>query len=152
SASAHRPRARSGRGTACVAGSFPLYARARGTICASTRAGTRSNALEMRSKMRGARRCMTRGVRVHRPSAVLIAAALAGALACARTPAPRAMREPDSTDVDDPSALLSEPHHAEGALAEVTFSVKGKVADRYRQALERALLRAGMKVAEEGQT
>jgi len=95
---------------------------------------------------------MTKGVRVHRPSACVVAAALVGVLACDLTPAPRAMREPDSTDVDDPSALMSEPHHAEGALAEVTFSVKGKVADRYRQALERALLRAGMKVAEEGQT
>jgi len=34
----------------------------------------------------------------------------------------------------------------------VTVSVRGKAADRYRQALERALDRAGVKVAEQGAT
>jgi hypothetical protein len=87
------------------------------------------------------------------PALVGLASIAGGAIAaCDLTPPPRAMREPDSVDEDDPTALMPEPHAAEGALKEVGVSVKGKAPDRYLQALERALLRAGMKVVEQGQT
>ena len=98
---------------------------------------------------------MTRDVtalRRHRSRAVLSAALLVCvAGACDLTPPPRAMREPDTIDEDDPTALMTEPHAAEGALREVGVVVRGKAPERYRQALERALLRAGMKVVEVGQ-
>lgn len=71
-------------------------------------------------------------------------------LACDLTPPPRAMREPDTTDNDDPAALMPEPHKAEGALTQVTFVVKGRAADRYRRALERALGRADIHVVDFG--
>jgi hypothetical protein len=88
----------------------------------------------------------------HRPSVSFVAAALAGLVAsCDLTPPPRAMREPDSTDEDDPMALMAEPHSAEGPLRDVAVVVRGKAPERYRQALERALMRAGLKVVEVGQ-
>lgn len=63
----------------------------------------------------------------------------------------RDARPPRLTPRDDNGAsLMATPDKAKGALAAATFAVEGSAADRYKRALERALLRADLRVVDAG--